>query len=330
MKQTKASRVVLIDNIGTRAGMDQLCDYTIGEMQKDSIEGIAIYPGSPHTVNFHLGSRVVKMFKFLFNLISEILFLRKYKPNRVYLNYYGTLIDRVTLKYIGVTDVVIHEFKYLDARLHNKKMRIPRKLRHARLYVFSEHNMTLLESVGLTPFKIAHPIMDEFNNSSVSNEGLLLAGNIRKSKGYIEFFELVKSDPAFSEDVLIVGIDRDNMLDSCKSKYNFRHIPFVSKESLNEYIVNCKYLVLPYIIISQSGILDKAIGLGKKCICSDIPYFINLHERYPDLIEIYDRNSYESFRQAQRRVNSNRKDFIQSRAKYIEDNNYGNLWRLES
>lgn len=106
----------------------------------------------------------------------------------------------------------------------------------------------------------------------------LFIGHLRKDKG-IEF--LLESWPEFHRifpkaklricGQCLPGIHFDqNLLEKCNVEFNLRYI---SDDEYYHYVKAAKYVVLPYLQGTNSGIISTVLSLGTDVITSDLPMF---------------------------------------------------------
>lgn len=117
---------------------------------------------------------------------------------------------------------------------------------------------------------------DETNPFTPSD--FLFIGHVRVDKG-IEF--LLNSWPSLHRlcpdaKLRICGVKQPNIqidqetLEKCNVEFNLH---FISNEDYFNYILSARYVILPYIQGTNSGIISTALSLGADVITSDIPMF---------------------------------------------------------
>lgn len=145
----------------------------------------------------------------------------------------------------------------------------------------------LVEMFGVDGGKIVShlfPIMDLSllsdlqENNSYSQTDFLFIGHVRKDKG-IEF--LLDAWPEFHKlcpeaKLRVCGKKQPNVcfeqseLEKCNVEYNLN---FISDDDYFKYVKSARYVVLPYIAGTNSGIISTVLSLGTDVITSDIPMF---------------------------------------------------------
>ena len=112
----------------------------------------------------------------------------------------------------------------------------------------------------------------EFFEENANSRKFLFFGDIRPSKGIEAFLQMAGSN-AFSRDkFLCVGQDSFRIVSNSEglSPNIFFENRRVSDAELHFLFTNSDYLVLPYQTVSQSGVVESAVYLKCKIICSRV------------------------------------------------------------
>ena len=315
------SKSYLIDNIGFRSGMNLFCDHMQAEMRDEELVLDVAYPGLDNST-FYVSNKILRIWKFIRWLISNKYKIKSADYDRVYMNFYGTGVDRLTLWFLPITDIILHELYYLDEIRTN--VRIPSRFSKARIFVMNDNLKEFLELRNFRVFRIDHPVIEKPRSKKQHRKGILLPGNIRRSKGYRNLLSQLRF---VDVPVTIIGRDRENLIKDLSLIRQFEHINFISDEDFKQALVDFEFVILPYEVVSQSGILDIAIGLGVQCVCSNIKYFDEICKSYPGLLKTYDLYDKKSLVEVlTQNRNDEIKEFMNSRRIYIEENRFKLLW----
>jgi hypothetical protein len=237
--------------------------------------------------------------------------------------FYGGKIDALLLLTSLISKKIIldiHDIYALDACKIGKYKHIidyfiSKHINH--LIVHSERNKQILkeinyqkETLEIPHFKyniakIAHGnISKDLEDSIEINKlNVLFFGNMRLSKGIdilLETLEDIQFNEKYNSSLnfIIAGKDtigikeRFGSLNHKMTKLILRHI---DDNELSYLFKKSNYLILPYREISQSGVLEMAIGYKKPVLLSDIDYFIKYIEKYSSFGLLF-KNSKEGLK----------------------------------
>lgn len=316
-------KIYLYDLIGVKSGMDYYLNSFKKLLNDYDIECTirSNYPseGKVFFSNIFTGNiifRILKLFRNLFYFLRHI-----NKDTSIFL-FYGTYIDLLFIIFCFRNNKVIidlHETIILD----NKSSILERitsfifKYSKNRIIYHSEKIKDKAMSYGFVGdliyvphFKysvdknydiqnISHDVISSIKSKSVN---YLFFGNLRKSKGVIELFDLIKQfklkNRLSNVNFIIAGQDIFNIIDDYQdvSSENFtlirRHI---NHDELVYLFKNSNFILLPYKTISQSGVLEMALFFKKQIITSDLEYFKNILDKYKSFGYNFNLNEQEKF-----------------------------------
>lgn len=266
--------------------------------------------------NYFTGHPLAKAFKFIKSVIRYYWFiLWNRNDTYIFLNF-GNLHELLLMLPLLITRhfiVDIHEvFNLIDGKikpgsLYFKTIKFFYNHFVKTVITHSERSCSYLDMLGYKgnrlqvthfkysfhkesdPLKIPDSIKKLIRNSRIN---VLFFGFIRLSKG-IDLLVKTIQDVAASRfadkyNFIIAGNDPDHLLDSfisanitnagsCSSSL----LRYVSDDELKYLFVNCDYIYLPYIEISQSGVLHMAVHFRKPVITSSIKYFKEFLDKFP-------------------------------------------------
>lgn len=316
------STAIVVDNIGTQSGMHELCMYMKSQMDSEGIHTDLAYPGHSLYKSFYGVNMILQVWRFF----KFVMLVRRRHAvenyTRIYLNYYGTMLDRIMLNSLAVTDVILHELKYIDDI--KSEVRVPKKFRKLNIYVMNTALESSLRNYRIHTTRVDHPVIYGLLERKTLRKGILLPGNLRRTKGYQRILLTLKNTDI---PITIIGRDREGLVAELKGIRDFIYIDYISDEDLKQALVDFEFVVLPYEKVNQSGLLDMAIGLGVRCICSDISYFAIKQERYPRLLKTYSVEDPNSLINALSYNDFDFNAFVEERNRYISDSRFSRIWR---
>lgn len=219
----------------------------------------------------------------------------KYKPSVVNYSHAGKSFFFVywfikILKLFSDAKVVItcHDVMPLDPM--PQEMRYRRKIFNLAdfLLVHNSNSITVLEDKFNIDKKkiIKHlfPVMDLSKLTSKKNERVkdidfLFIGNVSKGKGielllsaWREFYSKNKTAKLFVCGRKLPGVNlSENELNKCNVVYDLN---FISDSKYFDYVSRARFVLLPYIQGTNSGIISTVLSLGASVITSDLPMFV--------------------------------------------------------
>jgi len=248
------------------------------------------------------------------------------KSHFVYLSY-GQKIDRPFLWLSKFNKnrfcVDIHEVYDIGTSLsESEKKKIDRLFQKSIRYVISHSTSTKDKLVSMnysgTILNVPHvhyngltelsfdKINEEVRKSILPNRvNILFFGHLRRSKGISKLFELMNNvenqDLLEKFNIVIAGNDTKNIIgeDSLKFKSgisNAQILRYISDEEMAFLYSESDYCILPYSIISQSGVVEMAVQFQTPLLLSDIPEFeqyINDHPSFGHLFSIEKQHEFE-------------------------------------
>lgn len=144
----------------------------------------------------------------------------------------------------------------------------------------------LNELFGVDKSKIVKhlfPIMDlskltKDGTPTVKDTDFLFIGHLRKDKGVEFLLEAWKDFHAINKDATLKVCGRklpDSVFNEEElAKYNIEfHLRFIDDDEYYRYVKSARYVVLPYLQGTNSGIISTVLSLGTSVVTSDIPMF---------------------------------------------------------
>lgn len=155
------------------------------------------------------------------------------------------------------------------------------------LLIHNEQSKEDLKDIFFIPSSkvVMHPfpIMDlskitKDTPNPFNNVDFLFIGHLRKDKGiellldaWKEFSKINGKTTLRIAGRLLRGLDIDkDLLEKCNVDFQFRYI---SDDDYYHYVKASRYVVLPYIQGTNSGIISTVLSLGTEVLTSDIPMF---------------------------------------------------------
>lgn len=276
--------------------------------------------------NYYRGNIFAQIGGLIKSLIKYYSYILKNSKNCFIFLSYGNAYEILftwPLKLCTKNLIDIHEVISLDS--DPKFVLLIRKLYSWMLYrhiadgviIHSARSASLLDTIGYSGrrFEIPHFSYDQsidFNETEISQEvrslislsriNILFFGHIRSSKGVEYIIDLARMasspDSSFLFNFIVAGNDPDSLINTILKK-----APVTGKNCLSvlsRYVTDdeMRYLftmtdcvILPYKKISQSGVLEMAVGFRKPVITSSLDYFREFLDRFPTF-GIYCENDY--------------------------------------
>jgi len=347
-------QVYLVDLIGVHTGMHYYHNAFCELLDKNGDVEIAVlsnYDHQSHRAFFPYlfnGNMVSKALKLLFAFVKLALFILIYRKSYFIYQSFGNRIDTLfmLLGWIGGNRFILDIHDLYDPSKESsdscKRSVLKRVQRIKKVIIHSEKIQKQLDSFGYSGDVILVPHF-RYNFESIPKEerndvtdlfdrkkiNLLFFGHIRESKGIKELFKLINgiSDTKVQNAIhlVIVGSDTNQCIDrfdlriSNKVSSNMLLRKVSDSEMQNAYS-HADYVLLPYLSISQSGVIESAISYRKPVVVSDLPFFRKYLSQYPSFGVQFDIQDQDSF-------NHLVGDFVDSTEEYYleEDlNNYMN------
>lgn len=146
--------------------------------------------------------------------------------------------------------------------------------------------------------------VDETITRSIKNNCLnfLFFGNIIPSKGIYDLLATIEIIVNYNYDVnfIIAGNDSKNCvssysnLEKIKRKSNII-LRYINDDEMKFLYDNVDFILLPYINITQSGVLEMAINFKKPIISSNISYFVKIFDDFKTFGESVNTCNHEIF-----------------------------------
>lgn len=316
--------VIIVDPIGIHSGMRYYYNSFKKLFENDTDVCFEIASNynegekTPFLPNFYEGSSILKILKLLWAGIKLFFYSLAHRtPVYVYLSY-GTIIDAFLLFSLSFSRNLVvdcHEVIQQgseDNLFLNKVFRLVYKRFH-KVIIHSEHGVNMLNKIQFKGdyYQVPHFRYVEDDSYNKLNVGidvtnsidrdfvnLLFFGNITYNKGVDLLIESIMKSPESLKRclrVIIAGraIDDtihkydDILTNSSVFKVVIRHL---NDDEMKFLYVNSDYVVLPYRITYQSGVLEMAFNYRKPIITSPIPYFQSTIDKYPSFGLIADFN----------------------------------------
>ena len=322
-------QVYLVDLIGVHTGMHYYHNAFCELFDKNGDVEIAVLSNYDHQLHraffpyLFNGNMVSKALKLLFAFVKLALFLSIHRRSYfVYLSF-GNRIDRLfmLLARIGGKRFIldIHDLYDTSKESSNscKRSVLKRVQRIKKVIIHSEKVQKQLDSFGYSGDVISVPHF-RYNFESIPKEkqndvtdlfdrnkiNLLFFGHIRESKGIKELFKLINGIEDIkaqrSINLVVVGSDTNQ----CFERFDLRIRNKVSSNKLLRKISDSEmqsaysyadYVLLPYLSISQSGVIESAISYRKPVMVSDLPFFKKYLSQYPSFGVQFNIKDQQSF-----------------------------------
>ena len=322
-------QVYLVDLIGVHTGMHYYHNAFCELFDKNGDVEIAVLSNYDHQLHraffpyLFNGNMVSKALKLLFAFVKLALFLSIHRRSCfVYLSF-GNRIDRLfmLLARIGGKRFIldIHDLYDTSKESSNscKRSVLKRVQRIKKVIIHSEKVQQQLDSFGYSgdvilvphfrynfesiPKEERNDVTDLFDRNKIN---LLFFGHIRKSKGIKELFKLINGieDTKVQNAIhlVILGSDTNQCIDrfvlriSNKVSSNVL-LRKVSDSEMQSAYLHADYVLLPYLSISQSGVLESAISYRKPVMVSDLPFFKKYLSQYPSFGVQFNIKDQQSF-----------------------------------
>lgn len=243
--------------------------------------------------------RVVQLFEIIWGYIKILLYACKEKPEVVnyshasksymFINWFIRILRKVS----GATVVVTcHDVLPFTETTGEMSMRGKIFQSADRLLVHTKTaSNELVEYFNVDPKTIIihpFPIMDLSKISKVKNNDIkkdtdfLFIGHLRKAKGielllesWIDFHQQCPDATLKVCGQKLPGtVFDENEL----AKYNIEfHLHFISDDDYEGFVRSTRYVVLPYLKGTNSGVISTVLSLGTEVITSDLPMFSDNH-----------------------------------------------------
>jgi glycosyltransferase involved in cell wall biosynthesis len=286
-----------------------------------NVEIISNYKESDGTgkkllMNYYSGNPLTKFIKLLISLFRFFFFVLFNRKNCYIFMAYGNPYEIMFLvpllvarkKIIDVHEVV----SLINANRSNAWLRsIYIRLTYHRIadavIIHSKRSSDLLNDFGYNRFRIEIPHFSYHGSDSVDNQeipddvhrlisgsgiNILFFGFMRISKGIDITAKIISEarnfDPGNRLNFIIAGNDPDKLFLQSLKKYNIDGkspvsllLRFITDQELHFLFSKCDFVFLPYLEISQSGVMEMAIRFRKPVITSAIQYFREMLDMFP-------------------------------------------------
>ncbi len=302
----------IIDPIGVHSGMKYYIDSFISILHKTGVNEIEVLSNYSYNKKHAFmpclfkGLFFIKALKLMFTGV-KLFITTLLRRNCVYIILsYGTIIDfwlllcSLPARYLIVDG---HEIIHQGSETNNKYQRL-----FSYVYKFintviihSEKGRSTLESIGYKGEVMFVPHF-EYNLDSNYDEKVIdndVKSCIKRDKINVLFFGSL----SYNKGIDILVENANCLLDVYKKKLNViiagkptddtlsqlsitddifsSVIRLISDDEMKYLYSNTDYVILPYRVTFQSGVLEMAFNYRRPVIISDIPYFRSMLSKYP-------------------------------------------------
>ena len=306
-------KVKILDSIGIHSGtryyMDAFIDI-IHEICDCDVEVLSNYSNTgkqPYLPYFYKGGSILKFLKLLYAGIKVFCTTLTMRNNVLYIiTSYGTNIDSFLLfcSFPAKHRIVdAHEVIQQGAESNKLYNRIYKFLyKHIKtVIIHSPRAKEVLNCIGYQGAIMTVPHF-EYNLDAIYSEkalgddvikcikttkiNILLFGSISYNKGVDLLVNSVNTLPDNVKErlnIIIAGKSTDETLGglSLEDGLYSTVIRHINDDEMKFLYSQTDYVILPYRLTYQSGVLEMAINYSKPVIVSDIPYFHSVITKYP-------------------------------------------------
>jgi len=322
-------QVFLVDLIGVHTGAHYYNNSFCELFDKGDGINVAVLSNYSHNLSrvffpyLFNGNVVLKALKLLFAFVKLTLFILIYRKSYFIYQSFGNRIDTLfmLLGWIGGNRFILDVHDLYDTSKVNSnscKRSVINKLKSInKVIIHSEKVQKQLVSLGysgdvilvphfrynfeLIPKEERNDVTDLFDRKKIN---LLFFGHIRESKGIKELFKLINGIEDIkaqrSINLVVVGSDTNQCFERfdlhISNKVNLNKLlRKVSDSEMQSAYSYADYVMLPYLSISQSGVLESAISYRKPVLASDLPFFKKYLSQYPSFGVQFNVNDQQSF-----------------------------------
>jgi glycosyltransferase involved in cell wall biosynthesis len=231
----------------------------------------------------------------------------------------SSLKDKINKKIQGLNGIIVH-----SDRVSNQLADIP----NIRRVISVPHfHYSSIGKGGKTSNEIGDMIDDQKTN-------VLFFGHIRKSKGIKEFIshanEIQDSRMKSNFHFIVAGNDTHDLYAQNTFSDSVSHSTLlrkVSDDELDQLFRSVQSIILPYKVISQSGILEMAIKYRVPVLCSDLEFFTTYLSEYQSFGEIFTLGDQGSFELGLKKIGADSNAFYDQKDldKYLNDDRFDNF-----
>jgi len=321
-------KIFILDFIGIHSGMNYYNDALIKLLSDKgiSVELLSNYStdsGKPFTKNIFTGNKITKLYRFVQFYLKVLIKVLMFRKNYFIIYFYGGKIDALLLLTTFFSSKIIldiHDVYALDSsKIGRAKYIIDFLISNRINYLIShsDKNKQILNMINYKKEIIEVPHfkynIDSISTGRISIElekaietnkiNILFFGNMRLSKGIdilLDTIINIQNVEKFISSFNFIIAGKDNIgISEQYCNLNKNMIKFVLKHiddnELSYLFKKSDYIILPYREISQSGVLEMAIGYKKPVLLSDIEYFKKYIEKYSSFGLLF-TNSQEGIR----------------------------------
>lgn len=310
-------KIYVVDHIGKYGGMHYYSDALkscLMQIENIDIEILSTDKDKdqkrPFFLNQYTGNIVFKIIKLLLNFIRLFFFIQTNKKACYVYYTYGNFFEPIFLRIISLAPVHIIDIHEAISQQNNKD-----KNPHLKKWlkrVFKNHiknviahsprtkdYLTEFEYKGKT-FEVPHfkyCFKKEYDVKLVASDiteaiatdkvNLLFFGRLTHDKGvdiFIDSVNQLSEDVRSKINVIVAGKSLDDSITRFKinSSSNSHLIDrFISDDELIYLYKFCDYVMMPYRVSSQSGILEMAFYFKKPIVTSNVAYFELMLTEFP-------------------------------------------------
>jgi hypothetical protein len=318
-------KVYLYDLVGIKSGMNYYLDSFQKLLKDNDIDAVVRSNYDNDGLIFYRYMFTENLFG---NIVNMVLNLIKFKLKTIFSKdisiflFYGTYVDLIFFFFFFRSKKVIIDLHETIPRESNSvllKLVIPILFKFSKNTVIF-HSQKIENSIlkyGFTnemiyvshfkyklkkKYQIKNLGLDIINAIVKAPVNYLLFGNITKTKGVLELLDLIEycnNNARFSNaNFIVAGQDLNRVIK--KSKYeSTENVDIITRHINHDELVylfsKCRFILLPYKNVSQSGVLEMAIDFEKQIITSNLKYFKDILSKYKSFGYSFDLNDENSF-----------------------------------
>jgi len=322
-------KIYLHDLIGIHSGVNYYLDTFVLKMAKHNIDVVIksnynTNDNNPYYPNIFKGFKLKRFFLLLISYSKFFYSICKLKKQQIIIvSLYGTYVDLglILISKISKNRVLLDVHEVVDDNhkglLLTKLFKYSYKfcknivIGHSNKVIQNLSQFGYLKKVVFTPH-INYEIDSLINKSNVNNDVInsfsngfvhfLFFGTIIPSKGIFNLLSAIEKLSLSNNKIRIIIAGKDRLYNITnysnyneiekKSKLILRHL---NDDEMKYLFKNSDYLILPYLDIAQSGVLEMAINFRKPILSSNIKYFKDKFSKYPSFGKSFNTNDPANF-----------------------------------
>lgn len=353
-----SKRVYIVDLIGNHSGMHYYHEaFSAQFSDQDDVEVSAL--SNYNAINsrkffpyLYSGSTLSKIMKVIYCWFKLALFMIRNRNCFFVYEFFGRKLDLLFLPLRKLAKdrfiLDIHDLYDISTADQTLNTKIDRKIiQLKKVIIHSEKVAGQLKGLNYpgSMVQVPHFHYVELPQTTNTSEeidrlfdeqrtNLLFFGHIRRSKGIKELTSLFNN--IMSEELLnkvhliIAGNDPDQLCEKFPLNASVSHAMLlrkISDEELDQLFTQADGVLLPYIEISQSGVLEMAIKYRKPLLCSNLVFFKDYladYQSFGVLFNIKEQGSFE--KSLQNMLNSISEFYLEKDVnKYQNDDSFDNF-----